>query len=1132
MENLRKTICLNMIVKNESEIITCTLKLLIDKIKIDYYVICDTGSTDNTIELITEFFKSVKINGEIHINEWKNFGHNRSLALEFAKHKCDYTLVFDADDYITGNLNLDNLTSDSYMLKFGNSHHMYQRKILVKSNLNWKFVGVLHECIICETSASHEQLLGDYYVVSGRTSSRNKNPNKYIDDANILEKGFMDSLITNDGLHNRYAYYCANSYADAGLKEKAIEWYKKTLTLNGWFDEKYNSCLKLYELINSESRFYYLVKSYTFNPRRVEGILELIKHYTCEKNYDIAWNYYSFIQNYYEKEYTPSDGDLSSRLFAKTKEYSFFLPYYLIIVCERLKKYDTGIFMLNVILKRKSYESQWWVDNLFFNLQFYTLTPEINAKCIDYVTFIKTQGITESESWKNMNLEFLKKSKCKLLFYTGFSNKPWNISTNETGTNGGSERAVSYLAQKLSKDYTVYISGDLQNEVKNEIICLNRSSLYAILEKEYFDIIIVSRFVSFFTLYTKFNCRRLYLMGHDTSFINNLDGCPKTPNDIITNFIDKISGVVYLTNWHKNNTSVAHPELKHKYSVVINNGIELSLFPTKPIKQRNSFVYSSCSARGLVRLVELWGDIIAVLPDAVLKIASYEDFPKYPHDYKIKEIIEQFPESITHLGKLSQRELYELMATSEYWLYPCCFHETSCITAMEMLMNEVVCLYYPLAGLTDTLGEYGIQVTNGNEIDTLLNLSERQKRLLRENGKRYAKNCSWENRAIEWNKFFNNKINHLESISKLRVIPKNHTDFLKELPIQPEVVYDIGACVLHWTNEAKHIFPSSEIILFEAMDEVQFLYTNYKYNLGVITDTNFKEIDFYQNLEFPGGNSYYKEIGHPNSDKLFNTPVKKIGMTLNTIVKNKNFPLPDLVKIDVQGCELDIFKGGLETINHARYLIVELQSVEYNKGAPLANKTIEFLENNGWELITPLPFCDNGPDGDYCFKNRSKVIFYFPPTYNISLLEDYLKQFTYTKDISGYDDTYEIVFIESIFDEDVFKRFKYISFLNTEPLNLSQRLNYLTKIKNDYKINLYDYKINLYDYSKSNIKILNSVNLNSTFFKGSHEPITVKSEKVYDYGILCTSGLLTNDINNFEPPRRKKIVEHLLQENF
>ena len=67
-------------------------------------------------------------------------------------------------------------------------------------------------------------------------------------------------------------------------------------------------------------------------------------------------------------------------------------------------------------------------------------------------------------------------------------------------------------------------------------------------------------------------------------------------------------------------------------------------------------------------------------------------------------------------------------------------------------MSNVICLYYPVAGLVDTIGDYGIKVERGNEIDAILNLSEERKDELRKNGKDYALTCSWENRAKEWSK--------------------------------------------------------------------------------------------------------------------------------------------------------------------------------------------------------------------------------------------------------------------------------------------------------------------------------------------------------------------------------------------
>lgn len=59
-------ICLNMIVKNEAHVITETLESIYKYI--DYYIINDTGSTDKTISVISEFFKSKKIPGEIVVH--------------------------------------------------------------------------------------------------------------------------------------------------------------------------------------------------------------------------------------------------------------------------------------------------------------------------------------------------------------------------------------------------------------------------------------------------------------------------------------------------------------------------------------------------------------------------------------------------------------------------------------------------------------------------------------------------------------------------------------------------------------------------------------------------------------------------------------------------------------------------------------------------------------------------------------------------------------------------------------------------------------------------------------------------------------------------------------------------------
>ena len=73
--------------------------------------------------------------------------------------------------------------------------------------------------------------------------------------------------------------------------------------------------------------------------------------------------------------------------------------------------------------------------------------------------------------------------------------------------------------------------------------------------------------------------------------------------------------------------------------------------------------------------------------------------------------------------------------------------------------------------------------------------------------------------------------------------------------------------------------------------------------------------------------------------------------TLDSVVKNKKFPLPDLVKIDVQGCEKDIIEGGIKTISNTAHLIVELQHEEYNLNAPLNKQTVPFIEKIGFKCV-------------------------------------------------------------------------------------------------------------------------------------------------------------------------------------
>jgi glycosyltransferase involved in cell wall biosynthesis len=249
----KNSIALCMIVKNESHVILQTLENLLEKVGFEYWVISDTGSTDNTKELITEFFKEKNVPGELHEDEWKDFGHNRSLAFEYGfSAPVDYLFIFDADDRINGNLQLSDLNKllhptlpTQFSLHIGTGF-TYTRPFIFHNDHKWKFYGVLHEyAALAEEGPTYSCIVnGDYHVDSRREGARSKDPLKYQKDAEVLDKAYHEECKKeNSKFKSRYAFYCANSYKDCNNDEKAVEFYKIRTTLGDYQEEVYLSYL-------------------------------------------------------------------------------------------------------------------------------------------------------------------------------------------------------------------------------------------------------------------------------------------------------------------------------------------------------------------------------------------------------------------------------------------------------------------------------------------------------------------------------------------------------------------------------------------------------------------------------------------------------------------------------------------------------------------------------------------------------------------------------------------------------------------------------------------------------------------------------------------------------------------------
>jgi glycosyltransferase involved in cell wall biosynthesis len=146
-----------MIVRDESHI----LREALDSAAryIDYWVIVDTGSTDDTRDVVRTWMAARGVPGDLHERPWRDFGSNRTEALELCAGRGDYAFVLDADDLVVGDLNLTRLVADSYLLRYG-PDVCYWRKQLFRIGLRWRYVGAVHEYPACDDPYTEARLDG------------------------------------------------------------------------------------------------------------------------------------------------------------------------------------------------------------------------------------------------------------------------------------------------------------------------------------------------------------------------------------------------------------------------------------------------------------------------------------------------------------------------------------------------------------------------------------------------------------------------------------------------------------------------------------------------------------------------------------------------------------------------------------------------------------------------------------------------------------------------------------------------------------------------------------------------------------------------------------------------------------
>ena len=348
------SLCLNMIVRNESKIITRLLQSVLPII--DTYLICDTGSTDDTISIIKNFFDSQGILGEIITEPFKNFGYNRTVGLRAARGKATYALLLDADMIfkIEPTFNKQALTADSYLIIQKGGGLSYYNTRLIRLDINAKSTGPTHEYYDMPQGSRNERITSIWIDDIGDGGSKG---DKFNRDIRLLKQGIEEE--PNNG---RYYFYLANSYFNSAQHNESIQYYIKRIELGGWYEEIFYSHLNLgHAYMKSgkpEMAICTWMNGYNNHPSRSETIYEICKYYREKGKNKIAMTFCMLGKSIpYPKNDT---------LFIHNDIYETGFDYELSI----LGYYNNHPNMHKVICKLMNYQKQNY-NNLLSNYKFY-----------------------------------------------------------------------------------------------------------------------------------------------------------------------------------------------------------------------------------------------------------------------------------------------------------------------------------------------------------------------------------------------------------------------------------------------------------------------------------------------------------------------------------------------------------------------------------------------------------------------------------------------------------------------------------------------------------------------------------------------------------------------------------------
>lgn len=286
----RPVIIACLIVKDEAPVIRRCLDSL--RPFVDAVVVADTGSTDDTWNIVREFLSEFP--GELVERPWVDFAYNRNEALEQARLYAvlnsdrlgiPYALTIDADEVLTGDPLAIAEPLDGYTLPVEYAGTHYRRLALMRLDRPWRWEGVVHEVPVLE-GGSIGDLVGPTVVVRWE-GARSRDPETYRRDAQALQ----EYLVEHPG-DPRTEFYLAQSLKDAGELGPALHAYRlRAANFSGWEAERWEALYQIAALTDrlllpDVARAY--LDAFAADSRRAEPLVALARYERARERWATA----------------------------------------------------------------------------------------------------------------------------------------------------------------------------------------------------------------------------------------------------------------------------------------------------------------------------------------------------------------------------------------------------------------------------------------------------------------------------------------------------------------------------------------------------------------------------------------------------------------------------------------------------------------------------------------------------------------------------------------------------------------------------------------------------------------------------------------------------------------------------